>query len=331
MKHITIIGAGVAGFTFANFLREENKDIAITVIDQNPRYVDKKELITHLDFKAYVDLKEWAHNSGITFIQDKVERFNIERRKIYCKEKEAIDFELLVVAVGPLPNKLNIKGDHRAGFSYLNSLDPFALKDTLKISSEALVYVSTVLGLEFSFALRALGKDVRVVADNFDFLESSKQDVLNLFQEAAVNVHIGAAIEEVIGEAGVRATKIMPLKVFSSDMVFIDSGFLPNLSLFENGVTIRDIFFTNYDNIYVLGDMALQDISCERIVAFNYEEAKAQAQALAALILQAQPPAYQRKIFSTEDKQKYLTQRLQQWQQQIKPNIIPAEQENKEQ
>ncbi|MEI8349780.1 MAG: FAD-dependent oxidoreductase [Candidatus Omnitrophota bacterium] len=329
MKNITIIGAGEAGFTFACLVREKNKDAVITVIDQKPRYIDKKKLITQLDFKAYVDLKEWAQNLGITFIQDKVERLNVERGKIYCKENEPIDFELLVVAAGSLPNKLVIKGDHKDGLFYLSELDPLTLKDTLKISSEVLVYVSTVLGLELSFVLRALGKEVRIVADNFNFLENFQQEILELLQEAAVAVHTGAAIEEVIGEDGVRATKITPLKVFSSDAVFVDSGFLPNAALFENTVTVRDAFFTNYDNVYVLGDMNCQDISSERVFAFNCEEVKAQAHSLAEIIVQVQPVSYHKKQHSVEDKQNYLMQMAQRWRQQIKTGGLSVKQEGK--
>jgi len=328
MRHITIIGAGEAGFTFAGLLREKHNDIALTLIDQNPFHIDRQKLIAQLDFKAYVDLQEWAHNMRVTFIRDKVERLNIERRKIYFKEKEPIDFEVLIAALGPLANKLVIKGDHKAGLFYLSNLDPLSLKDTLKISSEILVYVSTVLGVEFSFALRSLGKEVRIIADNFNFLDDFQQETLALLQEAAITIHTGAAIEEVIGEDGVRATKITPLKVFSSDAVFIDSGFSPNMGLFEGVVTVRDTFFTNYNDVYVLGDMNWQDISAERVFAFHSDAIRHKAHYLCEIITQAQTTQYLEKQSNTQDRRDYLRNMLERWRQRIKTGGVTAQQDN---
>jgi len=48
-----------------------------------------------------------------------------------------------------------------------------------------------------------------------------------------------------VGEGVVKAAKLSPLMVFSSQLVFIDSGFVSNLNFFEDGIIIEDKFLVS--------------------------------------------------------------------------------------
>jgi hypothetical protein len=85
------------------------------------------------------------------------------------------------------------------------------------------------------------------------------------------------------------------LKVFSSQLVFIDSGFKPNLSFFEDEVVVRDTFFTNHEGVYFLGDVTRSDIEKDIAFANNYEETKEQASYFCDYLLEQKTPLFQRK------------------------------------
>lgn len=304
MKEIVILGAGEAGIALVDAIREKNSQCKITLVDKNAYYFNKRELITKLSFKSCLDLKNWAQGKNVDFICDRLERINLNRRKMYFKESEVKDFEVLVVAAGLKSKKMPIKGEHREGFFYFSEINPFKLRDLLKISSESAVYAGTILGLKLALALRSLGKEVTVVADNWDFLEENKERVISFFNEKNIPVYLNSSIEEAIGEGVVKATKITPLKVFSSQLVFVDSGFSPNRDFFEEEISISNHFFTNYEEVYCLGRMTGFDVENERFFLHNCEEVKQQSRVLGEFFLGGEPPVFHKRQVEGQDKRK---------------------------
>jgi NADH dehydrogenase FAD-containing subunit len=310
-KEITVLGAGSAGMSFIKSLRGRNKDIKITLIDKGKYYFDRKKFIETLNTKEYLSLADFSNANNVEFIQEIVTRINPERKKIYFKEKEPIDFKVLVIAAGVKSKNISIKGDHREGFSYLSDIELFIMKDLLKICDEAIGYVSTILGIKLAFALKLLTKDVRILADSWEQFASSKEKIIGSLEKNNIPFHLGVSIEEVIGEGQVKATKINPLKVFSSQFVFIDSGFTPNLGFFEEGIETKEDMTTNYADIYVAGDANAKNISEDYFYLFNQEEAQTQGALLAHYLLDGRPPSFQRKIASEEEKARVIEDMLQ--------------------
>jgi NADH dehydrogenase FAD-containing subunit len=308
LKEITVIGAGISGLSFIKALREKNKAIKITLIEKNKCSFDKNKFIRLLDTKDYINLQEFAAGQKVEFIQETVVKINPERKKIYFKEKELIDFQSLVVASGLKSKDIAVRGDSREGFFYLADIELFAIRDLLRMCDEVIGYVSTILGLRFALSLKALGKEVRLLGSNWDFLSGQKEKVVNFLKEKNIDVHLGVSIEEVIGDACVRATKINPLKVFSSQMVFVDSGFVPNLSFFEPGLIPQGIT-ANYENVYVIGDANAPGIEQDCFYVFNHAEAMAQAVKLSECLVTGVHPGFERKVPTAEDRQK-LTEEL---------------------
>jgi NAD(P)H-nitrite reductase large subunit len=305
-KEITILGAGEAGLYLTRKLREADKNIKITLIDKTQYYFDKKKLISAFNFKEYVDLAAFSNELNISFIRDKVEKINPELKKIYFKEKEPLDFEFLVISSGLKAKDLSVKGEQREGFFYLSDIDFFQLKDLLKISTEIIVYVCTLLGLKLAFSLRSLGKDVRMLAKSLDFLANQKENVLKALSEKGINFHLDVGIEEVIGEGQIKATKIIPLKVFSSQLVLVDSGFLRNLDFFEVPLEIKNTVETVYGYIYILGDANRQNVENDYFYVNNQDDTKEQADIFSKTIAYGQPFVFQRKSLGEEDKAKII-------------------------
>lgn len=305
MKNITVIGAGTAGLTFIERIREKGWDCQITLIDKNDYYFPKKDLISRPgDISGRIELKPWAEDKQIEFINDFVERVSLKRKKIYFRQTEARTFDTLVVATGLSSKKISVKGEHREGFFYLSQIDPFKLKDLLRISSEVTVYVSTWLGIKLALSIRALDKEVRLVGPSLDFLGEDKKRVLNFLQEKNILLHLNTSLEEAVGEGMIKAAKILPLKVFSSQMVFIDSKFSANRGFFEEEVVLRDTFFTDFENSYLLGDVTRNDIEDEFFFDSNYKEAQKQAGILAEYFRDKKAPVFARKHFGLEDKKR---------------------------
>jgi len=299
MENITILGAGVSGLTLIEEIRAKNTPCNIALIDKNSYSYPKSELISSPgDISKKIDLDEWTKERGVELIPAFVERINPRRRKIYFKEGEPRDFDNLIVASGLSSKKLPVKGEHREGFFYLSDIDIFKLRSLLRISKEACVYVSTWLGLRLAIALIGLGKEVRIVSANLDFLGEDKERVINILGAKNITLYLDAFIEEAVGEGVVKAAKLSPLMVFSSQLVFIDSGFVPNLKFFEDEFIIEDNFFTNFEKVYLLGDVNRKDISQKVFFTSNYEDVKGEAHVFAEFIATGVRPTFSKQIIA---------------------------------
>jgi NAD(P)H-nitrite reductase large subunit len=308
MQEITIVGAGLAGVNLVEKIREENNQIKITLLDKNPYHFVKK-YITQLNLNNWFFLEKWAKEKRIDFIKGKVERISIKRKKIYLKENNFLEFNNLVLCTGLVSKKNFVKGTHLEGFFYLSEIDFFKLKDYLKVSSEITIYVSTILGLKMALRLHSLGKEIKILFPCLDFLGNYKQKLLMFLKEKGIIFYENANLEEIIGEGRIKAVRISPFKIFSSQMVIIDSGFLPNDEFFEEEVKVKEGFFTNFEGVYFLGDVNRQNE--EIFFLFNYQETIEEAKVFADFILNKKKDSFFKKgEASMEDKEKMIEEML---------------------
>ena len=145
---------------------------------------------------------------------------------------------------------------------------------------------------------------INVLSSNFDFLSQDKERVINFLKENNFSFYSDISLEEVIGEGAVKAVKISPLKVFSSQLVFIDSGFLPNRNFFEEEIQLKDTFFSNYEGVYFLGDVNHKSLDNDFFYLFNQEEAINQASIFSDFLLKGENPHFGRKIVTQEERDK---------------------------
>lgn len=306
IKDLHIIGAGIAARALVDEVRSKDKNCKITVIDKENIYFDKREFLCSLSTNNKVDIPQWTQDNSVDFIQANVERINPNRKKIYFKDRDVLDFDTLVIATGLVSKKKELKGEHREGFFYLSSIEPFKLKDLIRISRDATVYVSTILGIILALTLRARGLDVKIVCSDLDFLGEDKEAVVSALSDKGIMLYLDSQIEEAIGEGVVKAVKIIPFKVFSSHLVFIDSGFVANCSFFEEPLERRDVFFTNHPDIYTVGDVTNTDVENEFFFYSNYQDAQVQGQLLADYFLEAKPLVYERTALGIEQKRRII-------------------------
>jgi len=289
MKNITILGCGLSGMAFIKKARELNTDAKFTIIDKNQYSLDKWGFFNDFSVKNRVDLGAFAKSIKAEFICDTVERVNAKRKKIYFKDKECRDYETLIVASGVKPKKMAVKGEHREGFFYLAGFDPFILRDRIKILSDCVVYVSTLLGVKLVLHLRSQKKELNVVAQSLDFLSDRKELFLNYCSREGIGIYAGSTIEEAIGEAVIRAVKLNPLKVLSAQALFLDSGFIANNDFFETDEESAATPPKILNDVYFLGDAANRPIADEFFFANEAENSLTGAVALAENIFSDKP------------------------------------------
>ncbi len=311
MRRITVIGAGEAGLALVKRLRQINKDIEITLIDKNPYYFHKKEFISSLGLNRRIDLVTLSKELKINFIQAKLEGLNLKRRRLHLKQiEDSLDFDILVIATGLTSKKLDIKGEHYEGVFYFSELDPFKIKQFLGMNVEISVRIQTLLGIKFALALRRAGKELSLLCGDLSFLGEKKKALLEYLQSQGCNLYLDYSLTELIGEGTLKAIKVLPFKIFSSELLFIESELLPNLDFLEERLELKDNFFTSEEDVYCVGDLVRRDIASEYFYLYNQEEAKKEALVLADFLLGGQSPYFSFRIPSLEEKERAIQEIL---------------------
>ena len=318
MNKLCILGAGVGGLSLAEQMMKEG-DWEITLIDEREYTFSRKEIFPLLvgEKREVTYLKDLAKQKGIEFINAKVEKINFNKRKISFKQAKSINFSNLVICCGLKSKDLSIKGSWRKGFLSFSHLDPLLVRKFLKISYDIIVYVSTFLGVKLAFYLSLLKKNIKVVADNLSFLGRYKEKVEEFLQKQGIDVYLGTRIEEVIGNSTVKATKVSLPKVFSSQLVFMDSGFIPCHDFLGENLA-KEGFLTNYEGVYLLGDVINKDVGNQHFFFFNEEEVVAQSKVLARFINNQQPISYTKRVYEEEEINGRIERFLEEWKVKLK-------------
>ncbi|MFO8052784.1 MAG: FAD-dependent oxidoreductase [Candidatus Omnitrophota bacterium] len=306
---LTVIGAGIAGTSFVETIVRSNQKIDITLIDKKDFYFPKSQISKNpVDLKQIKKNDQLAKEMGINFVCAKAEKVNQRRKKIHLVDSENLEFENLIIASGASNKKIEIKGTKKEGFFYLSEINPFSLKVLLKIHDEAVLFVNSLEGIKFSLFLKSLQKEVRVIATSLDFLGQDQQAIVDILEKKGIVVHLGYTLDEVIGEKSVKAVKIvknaddsfleegnLSMKVFSSQLVFVDSSLDPNLNFLgdlETNFEKKD-FFSRCGEIYIIGDAGKLDITDQKCYTKNNLRAEKEGVVLANHFLGAETPEFE--------------------------------------
>lgn len=298
-NNIVVIGAGRSGMAFVSRLRQGGSKSKITIVEQNRFYFPRQKITRDpAGIKSLQKIEERAAGLDSEIIYGKVEKINSRLGKVYLSNSEKIDYGTLVIASGAINKKSEIKGIKKEGCCYLSEVNPLEVKPLLKIYQEISVFAATLEGIKLSLFFSSLGKEVRLISDNFNFLGKKKERVENILNKSKVQIDSGFLLSEVIGEKSVKAVKVCgkeepvdgcqpAVKVFSCQLVFIDTCLEPNLSFFNDreAFTAGEGDFSQNSQIYLTGDASATGLSDKRFYLGRGLLAQKQGKALADYFL----------------------------------------------
>lgn len=299
---VAVVGAGNSGISCLNSL-EKREDLKVYLIEKNiPSF--RKELLSDwlidkvFDSRFFIPLEELKDNfSFLELIHDKAIRINFEKRKIFFKEKEPLDFDKIILCCGRKPKKMDFDGALRQGVYYLASSWPPDLKKNIRVFSHVIVYVETILGIELAIKLASLSdKEIKVVAGSLNFVPEAYRDrVSGVLKDRGIDLYQDCGISEALGESRLKALKLSNGKFLACDILVLDTELLPNLDIVkdnpalldENSLKINDNLNSVYDFCFSAGGILESKGSIYNFSADRKDSALKQAQVVAGNIFGA--------------------------------------------
>ena len=309
-SNIVIIGASHAGVSFADAMRSNGFDGALTLIDRQAGTpmerppLSKAFLLEDQDSQNAAFMlrsADWYVANNITLkMGADVAAIDPVAKALSLADGTAISYDKLVLATGAVPRMLPSASGLDNVFMLRQPDDAAALKQAAQSAKSAIIVGGGYIGLEVAASLRKRGLEVSVVeaADRLLARVASPpvaSFIGDLHHAHDVSVHTAAGIASIADNKGVfTGVTLTDGRELSADMLVVGIGVTPDSQLAQmahietasndNGAILVDrMMRTSNPDILAIGDVALQRDHALRIESVHNAQDSA-ARAVAGLL-----------------------------------------------
>ncbi|AFM16454.1 NAD(FAD)-dependent dehydrogenase [Mycolicibacterium chubuense NBB4] len=240
LRQVVVVGAGVAGTMAAQTLRAEGYDGELTLVGAE-RYAAyhrpalSKKLLTGEVYRAGIDMApqnefEVRALRGVSAVGLDMASRTVQLRE--GADERTMPFDGLVIASGadvrPWPG-----GSVPDGVMPLRTVDDcLAIRSKLGRRTRVVVVGGGFIGTEVAASLRSLGLTVTLVSREDALLQSALGEEMgscwtDLHRRHGVDVHLGVAVESLVGDGHVKAVRLSDGLKLKADLVLFGLGVEP--------------------------------------------------------------------------------------------------------
>jgi apoptosis-inducing factor 3 len=270
---VVIVGGGAAGLAAADMLRRQGYGGSLTMIsaDDAPP-CDRPNLSK--DFLAGTAQEDWIPLRPPEYyterridlvLNTRVSSLDVGQKRVHLENGRRYGFEVLLIATGADPVRLEIPGATPSQIHYLRTFaDSRAIVARAASSKQVMIVGASFIGLEVAASLRARNINVHVVAPENQPLErilgpEVGRFIRKLHEEKGVVFHLGATVTRIGG----RTATLSDGSSVDADFVVVGVGVRPAIGLFEQaglkidrGVAVNEFLETSAPGIFAAGDIA---------------------------------------------------------------------------
>lgn len=282
MKHIVIIGNGIAGITAARHIRKLS-DYKITVISEESDYFFSRTALMYV----YMGDMEWRHiepyekdfwkKNRIELLRARVEAIHSEYRELTMASGEILKYDELILATGSRYRRPPITGvDCKGVFGMYSKQDFDGIWEYTKGKKyqqpkikKAVILGGGLIGIELAEMLTKEGIQVTMVIRDSRFYSNVVQAEESAILESHIASHHvqlikSSGIEEVLSKDGViSGVRLVGGDILETDFLGLTIGVEPNVRWINEpmiqkgqGVLVNEFLETSAKHIYAIGDCA---------------------------------------------------------------------------
>jgi rubredoxin---NAD+ reductase len=281
MQPITIIGAGLAGYTVAREVRKLDKEVPITIITScGGGFYSKPMLSNALAKKQQAEqlitqsAVQMAVQLNATVAADThVQSIDIAGKRLHT-DKGSFEYSKLVIASGAQTIRLAIEGDAAGQVMSVNHVEDYASFrsriDQAAANRPARVTIlgAGLIGCEFADDLAGTGHAVTLVDPNPLPLAALAAPALSerlqsALSERGVKFFLGTTASKIFHQGAALQVALADGANFETDVVLSAVGLRPDIRLAQaaglqtgRGILVDQIGQTSATDIYAVGDCA---------------------------------------------------------------------------
>ena len=277
VKHVVVVGNGIAGVTAADYVRRYHPDCEIHLIGQESHHLYNRMAITRLIYGRsamnglYLQPEEWYTKQNInTWLNTLVARVNQEEKRVELATGEQLPYDRLILATGSNSFVPPLDGFGLPGTFVLREaedairLRAFAQQQRAKY---AVISGGGLLGLEAAYALYKIGLDVTVLERGPYLLRRQLDErgghyLQRYLEGLGLHIMVEAECQSVTGEGCVQEVVLRDGRSLPCDIFLVAVGIRSNLELAQDlgltsqrGVVVNEQMQTSMPGVYAAGDV----------------------------------------------------------------------------
>lgn len=274
MKHVVIIGNGIAGITAAREIRKQS-EYKITVISKESKYFFSRTALMyvymgHMPFENLQPYENdfWSKNR-IDLIHDEVVSIDFASKKLTCLNSE-LNFNDVIFATGSKTAYYNWPGQELKGVQGLYSKQDLENLEALtpRIKS-AVVVGGGLIGVELVEMLLTRGIEVHFIIRDKHFWgsvipqENAKFLEKWMLHHKGLKFYFSAELDRIEGKEYVEEVVLKDGTQIKCEFVGIATGVQANIELAKKtklgtnrGILVNEYLETSQANCYAIGDCA---------------------------------------------------------------------------
>lgn len=305
---VVIVGANIAGLSFATALRSGGYPGPITIVtEETEAPYDRPPLSKGFlkDGDADKIRLDTSKLADVTWLKGvRATAIDPAQRTLQLSQGEALPWGTLVLATGARPRTLPLlEALERPVYTLREMGDARALREHLQPGKRLLLVGAGVIGLELAATASQLGMHVTVLESQERVMARGASERLShhieeRHRQAGVDLQMGRRI------AGVHAGEVHldDGRTLEVDVAVVGIGVQPNVELAQDcGITCRDgILVDGHGRTSLPGVLAVGDVTCQRHPISGelqrietWSNAQNQAAAAARFWLDPATPAYE--------------------------------------
>ncbi|AKJ63469.1 FAD-dependent oxidoreductase [Kiritimatiella glycovorans] len=271
---VVVIGAGVAGLTAAEMIRDRDPDAEITLLS------DERELPYYrLNLTRFLagDCPEenlpihpaaWYDEKKIDLrLETRASELDAEKKEVRTEDGETFGWDRVILATGAAPAVPPVEGTGLDGIHTLRSADDArAIRAAVGEGLKCICVGGGILGLEIAGALNRQGADVTLLEMHDHLmprqLNATAGDLMADFCRArGIDIRTGVSAKRFAGEGAVRGVELNSGEKLDTGLVLINIGIRSRTGLAAEqgmacgrGVTVDDRLRAGLDGVYAVGD-----------------------------------------------------------------------------
>ncbi|HHG84404.1 MAG TPA: NAD(P)/FAD-dependent oxidoreductase [Bacteroidetes bacterium] len=276
MKHVAIIGNGIAGVTAARYIRKMS-DYAITMISAESKHFFSRTALMyvymgHMRFQDIKPYEDWFWDKNrINLIQAYVESVDSANKKLQLSNGKDVVYDILIIASGSRFNKFGWKGQNLEGVGGLYSLQDLEYMEYYTKDAERGVIVGGgLIGIEMAEMMASRGIDVTFLVREKSYWDNilppgESQMISRHIREHHMDLKLETELAEIVSDDAGRVRAVITNKgeEIACQWVGLTAGVRPNTGFLkdsgiemERGILVSKTFETNVPDHFAIGDCA---------------------------------------------------------------------------
>ncbi len=274
MRHIVIIGNGIAGITAARHLRKLSDDKITVVSSETEHFFSRTALMYiymgHMKYENTKPYEDWFWKKNkIDLLNAHVESVDTSQKKLLISNGDTISYDVLIVATGSKSNKFGWPGQDLIGVQGLYSYqDLVEMENRTKGIKKAVVVGGGLIGVEMAEMLLSRGIEVTFLVREKSFWNNilpiqDAQLITRHLRAHHVDLKLETELKEILPDENGRVKSVVTSsgESISCQFVGLTVGVSPNVDFLsgsgveiKRGVLVNEFLETNISDVYAIGD-----------------------------------------------------------------------------